>query len=101
MTKRRTFADRDSALVDAPAEAHPAPVVDEAPPMVIPPTLGPGDDDGKDRGTAAPVRGPLGPGESDPNDKVNRNIRMLAQPAPGPGETFVHRRTSVISNEKE
>ena len=120
--KRKTFADRDAALSDAP-------IVDQAPeeppPMVVPPTLGPGDDDPKavDRGTAAAVagplgpgdddprpvnrgaageiRGPLGPGDADPRDTVNRNIRMLAQPAPGPGETFSPRRITVFSNEKE
>lgn len=62
--------------------------------------LGPGDDDGKDRGQAAEVRGPLAPGESDPNDRENRNIRMLAQPAPGPGENYTARRITVFEHKE-
>lgn len=98
-------------------------VVDDAPVMVIPPVfgpgdadprsaargvaapasppLGPGDDDPRavDRGSAGVVRGPLSPGEADPNDRENRNVRMLAQPAAGPGDTFTARRLTVFPNQ--
>jgi hypothetical protein len=88
--------------------------------MVIPKTLGPGDSDGinrgmplytskppgpgdddrpVDRGVPIVSRGPLEPGETDPTDRENRNVRVLAQPAAGPGETFVARRITVFANE--
>ncbi len=113
--KRKTFADMDSAL-------EPVEPITEKPETVIPPTLGPGDDDpnckvsglpavaggplspgdddpdAKDRGQASAARGPLAPGEADPNGE-QRNFRMLAQPAPGPGDTFTQRRLTVIPND--
>lgn len=113
--KRRAATEPDVEPIAEQAPAEPAA-------MAIPPTLGPGDDDGKDRGAAAPavkplgpgdddpaspdrgvageIRGPLAPGEADPNDKVNRNVRMLAQPAPGPGDTFAPRRITVFENKE-
>lgn len=84
--KRNTFTDRDAALSAEDA------------PMELPKTLGPGDDDGSnaDRGQAGEARPPLGPGDADPNDKVNRNVRMLAQPPAGPGEVHTPRRITVF-----
>ena len=71
---------------------------DRGRPLVSGKPLGPGDDDGVDRGKARDITPALGPGDADPNDKVDRNFRMLAQPAPGPGETFVQRRVTVVPN---
>lgn len=55
--------------------------------VVIPPTLGPGDDDQKSpaRGVALEARGPLGPGDDDPRSPVNGTAAPLA-PALGPGD---------------
>lgn len=53
--------------------------------MTVPRPLGPGDDDGKDRGTALPVRPPLSAGDSDGKDRGT--AAAVAPPAaPGDGE---------------
>ncbi len=92
--RRKARTEPDAApVVDAATDVEPEP-----PPA--PPPLGPGDDDPRSqaRGEALVTRGPLTPGESDPKDG-NRNFKMLAQPAPGPGDTFVQRRITVFQND--
>lgn len=58
-------------------------------PMTVPQPLGPGDDDGKDRGVAKPVAGPLGPGDDDGKDRgTARAIQAPAAPGDGPEPEF-------------
>ena len=67
-------------------------------PLVTGGPLGPGDSEPNEQHRGEPITAapPLGPGDADPNDKVNRNVRMLAQPAAGPGDTYVARRLTVF-----
>lgn len=110
-------AKRRAADADVPLSIEDKAALIEEFAMAIPKTLGPGDDDGidrgiaadvtrplgpgddepnaKDRGTATEIRGPLAPGETDPAD-TRPAFRMLAQPAPGPGETFTQRQLTVV-----
>lgn len=76
MTRRaRTF----------PEAVEPAPSDDA--PKTIPATLGPGDDDGKDRGVAGAVVGPPGPGD---DDGRHRGIAgaVVGPPAPGDADAI-------------